>query len=697
MKLLKTDRLVPLVTISLAALFSFMLYADFTRQSARSSADEVGILTYEKRVAERRYADEVVWESIDKDAKVYNCDYLRTAAGSGAIVRLKDGTDIEMDADTLVLVCRSRQGLNIDLDRGSIAARKKPSGRTMKIATRFGSVDVRNGVLGLGVSKKGLSMNVSSGSAEVTAGGKTEKVDRGYSASVRGTTIEKGREFARQVAPDINTYYVLAGETQRVNFSWETDAGTTAILQVAKDPAFAIMAGKEEGEKRASLELPAGTYYWRLADEAGRTGSARMFTIVRDRPAIPRAPAQSEQLSAGRKGPLVRFAWEPAAAASSYTIEIARDPRFRNMALSLESDTGSIAAEGLTPGSYYWRIRNNYGFPSDAALVSVTRQFSIVKAGDMAPPEPLVPVDGGTIPDISISTGKALFNWKSDAGYAGYELTIARDGGFKRIAYSETTSNNFHKPAAALEKGTYFWRVRGMTGAGDFSTPSGPFKFTVTGAAPPVLTAPGSNAVVYPDGSEKLLFRWSGPNGGHRYRFELSSDREFKKILKENDVTGLVHAMSMPETGAYFWRVKLVDSAGRLLVSEPRAIAIMKSLQTPGGVSPTGNEAVEITSRKGMLFTWDPVEGATHYQVTVKRVVGGKEKEIFTTRVAATRYQFTKTELLDAGSFLWEIAAIRQKGKEAELTSTPGKNYFTIKPGKRLSAPELKSRVLYVK
>ena len=74
-----------------------MLYADFTGSYTRSREDEIGTLSYEKRIAQRRYAEEVMWESIDKDAKVYNCDYLRTTEGSGAIVRLDDGTDIEMD------------------------------------------------------------------------------------------------------------------------------------------------------------------------------------------------------------------------------------------------------------------------------------------------------------------------------------------------------------------------------------------------------------------------------------------------------------------------------------------------------------------------------------------------------------------------------------------------------------------------
>lgn len=698
MRLFKTDRLVPLVTISLIILFSFMLYADFTGSHSRSREDEIGTLAYEKRIAQRRYAEEVVWESIDRDARVYNCDYLRTTEGSGAIVRLDDGTDIEMDENTLLMVCRSKEGVSIDLDSGSIATRKKQGDRAMKISSRYASIAVREGVLDVDVTKKGLNLSVSEGSAEMTAAGKSEKVGQGFEASVSGDAIKKEKAFARQVLPGINSYYVTAEKERRVDFSWEADAGRAARLQVSNNAAFTAMAADVAvgGENKTSLELPAGTYFWRLADEAGKTGTVRVFTIVNDRPAVPVAPVQAEQISARGKTSFVRFAWETAAAASSYTVTVGRDPGFKNIALTLKSDADSIATDELGPGSYYWRIRNDYGFSTDTALYSGVRQFSIARAAAIPAPEPLVPADGGTVSDLSIAAGSALFNWTGIAGCAGYEFAIARDAGFGKLAYSETTGNNFHKPRVPLYKGTYFWRVRGVAESGAFSPYSRALKLAVVGAVPPVLVAPAPGAVIVTDGTSRLAFRWSGPDGGQRYRFELSADRDFKKLLVGTNVSGLTHSVAVPGTGTYFWRVKLLAAGGPSLASEHRRLSVTEGLEAPAGTFPANNEAVTIQSRSGMIFKWDMVKGATHYQVKVKRLVDGREKEILTTRVKTNRYRLTRTELLDAGQFAWEVTAVRQDDSGAEVRSGTEQNYFTIKPGKQLEAPKLKSRVLYV-
>ena len=60
------------------------------------------------------------------------------------------------------------------------------------------------------------------------------------------------------------------------------------------------------------------------------------------------------------------------------------------------------------------------------------------------------------------------------------------------------------------------------------------------------------------------------------------------------------------------------------------------------------------------------------------------------------RYTFKKIELVDAGSFAWEVSAVMEKGGSVSAQSKPETYYFSIKPGKQLKAPKLKSDVIYV-
>jgi hypothetical protein len=398
MKLLKTDRIIPVVTISLIVLFSFMLYVDFTSTFTRSRAAEIGVLTYKKKITERRYAEEVLWENIDRNAKVYNCDYLRTTDGSGAVVNLKDNSRIEIGENTLILVCYSDQGVQIGLDKGSIAARRTAGARDMKITSGNASINMKKGVLSVNKSKEGVNLSVSSGSADLSIAGKKEQVDPGKTARIAGDRVTVDRITVRQVSPEINQYFVTAAKEQAVTFTWEAEGQQQVLLQVAKDSDFETIAGRAASAGTgAAITLPAGSYYWRLTDGKGKPGPARKFTIVADRPALQIFPLGGQQFTYREKKPFIVFRWKGSGAASSYAVDISRDPSFRDRALSLVSDSASIATDALDAGTYYWRVRSLYGFSQEAELVSQAQQFTISPGA----PRPCSP---GTTRPASFST-----------------------------------------------------------------------------------------------------------------------------------------------------------------------------------------------------------------------------------------------------------------------------------------------------
>ncbi len=698
MKLFKTDRIVPLVTISLIVLFSFMLYVDFTRTYTRSKADEIGVLTFKRRSAERRYAEEVLWETIERDSKVYNCDYLRTTENSGAVVRLKDNSNIEIGENTLILVCYSDQGVQIGLDRGSIAARRTSANREMKITSGNASVNIKKGVLAMNTSKEGIDLSVSSGKAELTVEGKKEEVDPGAAARVTGNRATIEKIGARQIAPEINQYFITPGKDQAVTFTWETEGPQQVVLQVARDRAFAAIAGKAGGAATsAAMNLAAGTYFWRLVDGQGKTGPARQFTVVSDRPALPVAPSGGRQFLYREKKPYIVFKWKESPSASSYAVDISKEPSFKETLLSLPSDNDSIATNALASGTYYWRVRSLYGFSPDATLVSRQQQFVISPAGELSAPEQFLPGNGETPSDLSFESGTALFNWQEVRDYASYDFRIARDKDFRDVVYQKKVPANYHKPKLSLPKGSYYWSVSGVTATGSSSPRSAPRTFTVVKAPPPALIAPDQGAAVNAIGSREVTFRWSGGDGGQRYRFELSGDRDFRSIRRAETATQETRTVAMPPPGVYFWRVKLLNESGGVVsASESRQLTVTENLSPPAGIYPVNNQVVAIEDRRGLVFKWDKVEGATHYRFVLTRIAGGKEKALMGATVDTTGYKLKKIELLDVGSFAWEVSALRRKGEAVSARSKPEKHYFSVKLGKKLAAPKIKSDIIYV-
>ena len=287
----------------------------------------------------------------------------------------------------------------------------------------------------------------------------------------------------------------------------------------------------------AVMNLPAGSYYWRLKDGKGKPGPVRAFTIVADQPAQQLAPASGQRYAYKEKKPYIFFRWKESEAASSYAVDISKDPAFRDRALTLGSDNGSIATDTLAAGTYYWRVRNVYGFNPDASIISQSRQFVISPAADLPAPEQLLPDEGEQSSDLSLSSGAAIFNWRESGDYTGYDFRIARDREFRNVVYQKRTAVNFHKPKITLPKGTYYWSVSGVTAAGTSSLRSLPRAFTVVKALPPGLLGPEPGAAINSLDAREITFKWSGINGGQRYRFELSRERDFGKPLRSDVVS----------------------------------------------------------------------------------------------------------------------------------------------------------------
>ncbi|PKL19031.1 MAG: iron dicitrate transport regulator FecR, partial [Spirochaetae bacterium HGW-Spirochaetae-5] len=103
-----------LFSILLTAVCSYFLYRELTARIERTGGEAIGTITFKKRSASRRYTDNVIWEEIEQESKIFNYDAIRTMEYSSAVIALNDGTKIELDQNTLLVVVLSDKGLNIN-------------------------------------------------------------------------------------------------------------------------------------------------------------------------------------------------------------------------------------------------------------------------------------------------------------------------------------------------------------------------------------------------------------------------------------------------------------------------------------------------------------------------------------------------------------------------------------------------------
>ncbi len=137
-------------------------------------------------------------------------------------------------------------------------------------------------------------------------------------------------------------------------------------------------------------------------------------------------------------------------------------------------------------GTYYWRVRVGQTGPLYSPW-STTRSFTIAPPIDFNLVAPTVGATG-------ISSAPT-FSWTAFQGAIGYEIAVSTDPTFAILDYSHTTTATFYKPEETLKYDTtYYWRVRGVTGAAPEgkAAPGGAWVngiFT-TGSAPVAPTPP---------------------------------------------------------------------------------------------------------------------------------------------------------------------------------------------------------------
>ena len=142
-----------------------------------------------------------------------NADEVRTAKGSRAVLRLLDGSLVEMGERSDVSVSRAWKGTTIHLDGGQVIvqAAKQRSGR-LYVATDDGLVSVKGTIFSVNRGTKGSRVAVIEGVVRVDYGERTTELHAGEettsSASVSKVPIKNEIAWSRDAAK----YLALLGD-----------------------------------------------------------------------------------------------------------------------------------------------------------------------------------------------------------------------------------------------------------------------------------------------------------------------------------------------------------------------------------------------------------------------------------------------------------------------------------------------------
>jgi hypothetical protein len=299
--------------------------------------------------------------------------------------------------------------------------------------------------------------------------------------------------------------------------------------------------------------------------------------------------------------------WNPAAAASTYDLQVSTDPGFGTTVVNRTGVTDTTASVGplSSNSTYYWRVRGVNGAGNSA--YSTVWHF----ATNVGAPSLKSPANNA----LSQATSLTL-SWNSIALATAYRIQVSKDSAFTvgQIVKDTTRTDTTHALAGLDNATKYYWHVTAQTsGSWGAYSPIWNFTTAIAPAAVPTLLSPANNAI---DQLTALTLRWRVASGATSYHIQVSSDPTFASALIVDDST-LVDTLraltSLPYNQQYYWRVSSKNSIGASAYSPVwnfrtvLSVPVGPILLTPGNAT-----SGQITT--GLTFQWRAITSASFYR-----------------------------------------------------------------------------------
>jgi hypothetical protein len=336
---------------------------------------------------------------------------------------------------------------------------------------------------------------------------------------------------------------------------------------------------------------------------------------------------------------LPAFGWSAVSGADRFEFEIAADPAFNAPVLGslydhfFTKNTRATLTKVIPNGTYWWHVR---GVASDGSVSGWSPAQSFTRNWASAPTL-AAPADGAT---ITFPAQPFRLAWDPVPGAAKYAVSLATDpalgsivGGGQPIV-TQATTFTLSKPLAPSQ--TYYWGITPMDAGGNPGTPSVVRSFAWVW---PSTTTPAVADIASAPEIHDHEFSWTGVPGAAGYELEVSSSVDFaagsRVCCPVDPMTHLTTIgttysppIVMQNNNALYWRVRAVDASGNPGVWNvgPQFSKgfdnIDPTVQNLRMVdNPFPSEGSFETSTP--IVKWDPVPGASAYEVEVTRHAAG--------------------------------------------------------------------------
>ncbi|TGM47504.1 iron dicitrate transport regulator FecR [Leptospira biflexa] len=614
MNLDKRDRFVLIGLTSIAIFFSILFYLDLNRKIDIGNREVVGTIFFKNNIVQRKFEDEVIWEKLENNSPLINKDTIRSEAYSDAIIRLKDGTEINIDENSMFNLDLTGEEPNLEFSEGSLQVKKNDSNANqIKITSSGSEINVNSGNVKIEKAKdQELNLFVEKGKTTVKQNGKSLAVEQGKKAEFKKSGIEITKIPIVLSSPQSQKLFYAEPNEVNVTFQWKIESGfESPLLEISRSPNFQLIYFSQTIQgNQTTVSLKEGTFYWRVKVKNQKTkdvasSETNKFFVSKLEPFLGESPNNGAVISFVQILPLVTVSWSKLNTTNLYQFYLSESNQFQKPLKRIETVANQISFDDLKEGTYYWKVIAKSSFPDTKDRETKVYSFTIKKQNSIPSPKWQRPNPESEISVEEIKHNQAILIWEGNSEIQSYTVKISKDSKLTNpIAKIETTSNFLVPDWNLLGHGHFFATITGKTKDGKETEPSNSLSFSIVEQKKKteVASVPEENksqpiqepkleilspngTVVQMKGKTSLDFHWK-MSGSTADRFDLvlyqhSPDKKVAIYkVSTKDTSYQLKDLSILDEGSFSWDLSVYKDSNFLLSRKGNFILALDQLKS---------------------------------------------------------------------------------------------------------------------
>lgn len=548
-RLSNTEKYIFAIATFAALLFLYLLvddsWLDFS--IANDNSKEIGFVVEKENDVRFKRSNQFSWKKASRKIHLNNGDSLFTGSNSKSIVKLKDGTEVEIDENALVVFnfTETENGLDFKYKviSGSVSYQNKENQKVVITDTK--------------TKKK-----------------KPETVNK--TVMIPQKKSDKLLRPPRILFPNSNYNHEIAYDefdktksARNLNVKWKGSLKKSEYeYQLSTQSDFSEPIDKKSinSQQTTTCDLTAGQYFVRVREKVGAQISewskVHSFTVTEKWPHKLPAPILTKNniyFKAPAKG-LPTIAWKKVENADHYLLQLSKTSDFTSK-IDFKSTQLNFKWTNYEKGQYFFRV---YAVKKSgvAGLSSEVGKIKIVIDKPLLSPVEPKEIFGKS-PDDPGEPQEYKVEWTKLPIADSYQIQVAEDEKFTAPLQFEAKDAN--SVLTIPKPGTFKWRVRPLDASGkpitNFSDLGSIVYNLKVPLATPSLLEPDENITLYFQQNIPQVFwiEWSSVRQAEAYKLEIAKDPEFTNPVLTEIVADTKYLIQrkLPQ-GRLFWRVMAV-------------------------------------------------------------------------------------------------------------------------------------------